>query len=57
MADFKSEEIVDPETVEHHSDVESIGPTELPQTVSEKKDRKPEKELTKSISFFIYSKI
>lgn len=31
--------VVDPETVEHHSDVESIGPTELPQTVSEKKDR------------------
>lgn len=51
MADFKSEEIVDPETVEHHSDVESIGPTELPQTVSEKKDRKPEKELTKNELF------
>lgn len=31
--------VADPENVEHHSDVESSGPTELPQAVSENKDR------------------
>lgn len=51
MTDFKSEKIADPENVSYHSDIESSGSTELPQAVSKNKDKKPERELTKSELF------
>lgn len=52
MTDLKSDEkISDSKNLEHHSNVESSGSTELTQAVSENKDRKPEKELTKNELF------